>query len=386
MKVLTINCGSSTLKYRVVDADPDHPRGVALPWRADGAIERIGTDTTHGDALIGVVEELGARGLIEDLGAVGHRVVHGGNAFVSPVIVDDGVLQELEGMAGLAPLHNRPALDAVAAARRVLGPGLPAVAVFDTAFHHELPPRAAGYAIRQELADRHGVRRFGFHGLAHRWMSERFAARGEAATDAARLVTLQLGNGCSAAAIDQGRSIDTTMGLTPLEGLMMGTRSGDVDPGLVDFLAERERVAGNVVLGWLNHDSGLLGVSGRSADMRDLLDAEAAGDDRAGLAIDMFCYRVRKTIGAYDAALGGATAIVFGGGIGEHAPEVRQRICAGLEHRGVRLDLRRNEAAVGRESTISADGSSIRVEVLPVDEATPLALDTARLLAGRVSR
>ena len=401
MRVLTVNCGSSTLKYRVVDADPDHPPGEALPSQVDGAVERIGGGgssfslrdptgrtsheahpfATHGEAVSAVLEALSERGLLDDVVASGHRVVHGGDAFVSPVVVDDAVLEALEGLAGLAPLHNRPALDALTNARRVLGAGVPAIAVFDTAFHHGMPARAASYAIRAELARRHGIRRFGFHGLAHRWMSERFATLA-APTGATRLVTLQLGNGCSAAAIDRGRSIDTTMGLTPLEGLMMGTRSGDVDPGLVHFLAEREGIGSEVVLGWLNHDSGLLGVSGRGADMRDLLDAEAAGDDRAALAIDMFCYRVCKTIGAYDAALAGATAVVFGGGIGEHSPEVRSRICTGLEHRGLRLDSQRNNAAVGCESTISADGSSIRVEVLPVDEATPLALDTARLVRG----
>jgi acetate kinase len=399
VNVLTVNCGSSSLRFRAVDADPDHPAGEPLPWQLDGAAERIGKEgsaisftdrpegpergdrafATHEDATSAVLDALHERGLVDDLVATSHRVVHDGGTFVHPTIVDDEVMDALEGLTGLAPLHNRPALDAISTTRRALGPDVPAVAVFDTAFHHDLPSQAARYAIRPELADRHGVRRFGFHGLAHRWMSERFAVRA-GTTDPARLITLQLGNGCSAAAIDRGRSIDTTMGLTPLEGLMMGTRSGDVDPGLPHFLAERAGVDTGVVLGWLNHESGLLGVSGRSADMRDLLDAEAAGDERAALAIDMFCYRVRKAIGAYDAALGGATAVVFGGGIGEHAPEIRRRICAGLEHRGLRLDPQRNEAAVGRESTISADGSSIRVEVVPVDEATLLALDAARLL------
>jgi acetate kinase len=382
VKVLTVNCGSSTLKYRVVDADADHPPGVALPWLADGLVDGVGSDRSHGEALVELLGTLGSRGFLNGLDAVAYRVVHGGDAFVAPTVVDDRVLRELENVSGLAPLHNRPALEAVRAARRVLGADVAAVAVFDTAFHATLPSRAGGYAIRQELAHRHGIRRFGFHGLAHRWMSERFAARTGLATDVTRLVTLQLGNGCSAAAIDRGRSIDTTMGLTPLEGLMMGTRSGDVDPSLVDFLAEREGVDSGIVLEWLNHESGLLGVSGRSADMRDLLDAEAAGDDRAAVAIDMFCYRVRKTIGAYDAALGGATAVVFGGGIGEHAPEVRRRICSGLENRGLRLDAHRNEASIGREAPISAEGSSIHVEVIPVDEATLLALDTLRLLRG----
>jgi acetate kinase len=399
VNVLTVNCGSSSLKFRVVDADPDHPAGEPLPWQLDGVAERIGKEgsaisftdrpgsaeredrafATHEDAMTAVLDALHERDLVDDLVATSHRVVHGGGTFVHPTIVDDEVRDGLEGLTGLAPLHNQPALDVITTTRRALGPEVPTVAVFDTAFHHDLPSQAARYAIRPELADRHGVRRFGFHGLAHRCMSERFAVR-IGTTDPARLITLQLGNGCSAAAIDRGRSIDTTMGLTPLEGLMMGTRSGDVDPGLPHFLAEREGVDTGVVLGWLNHESGLLGVSGRSADMRDLLDAEAAGDERAALAIDIFCYRVRKTIGAYDAALGGSTAVVFGGGIGEHAPEIRRRICAGLEHRGLRLDPQRNDAAVGRESMISADGSSIRVEVVPVDEATLLALDAVRLL------
>lgn len=377
-----MNCGSSTLKYRVVEADDDHPPGVGLPWLADGVVDRIGGDTSHGDALVELLGTLGSHRLLDGLDAAAYRVVHGGDAFVGPTVVDDQVLSELEGVSGLAPLHNRPTLEAMRAARGVLGADVAAVAVFDTAFHATLPSRASRYAIRHELAERHGIRRFGFHGLAHRWMSERFAARAGVAVDTTRLVTLQLGNGCSAAAIDHGRSVDTTMGLTPLEGLMMGTRSGDVDPGLVHFLAEREDVDADVVLGWLNHESGLLGVSGRSPDMRDLFEAEVAGDERAALAIDMFCYRVRKTIGAYDAVLSGATAVVFGGGIGEHSPEIRRRICAGLEHRGLRLDPDRNEAAVGHEATISTDASPIRVDVLPVDEATPLVLDTVRILGG----
>ena len=381
MKILTINCGSSTLKYRLVDVEASHPRGTLLPSLVDDVVEGLGADRSYADAVAEMLEHVSGRAVL-GLDAIACRVVHGGDMFIEPTLVDDAVLRALEGLSGLAPLHNRPALEAMKATRSVLGADTPAVAVFDTAFHYGMPPRAAHYAVRRELAERHGIRRFGFHGLAHRWMSERFATRVGADPATTLLVTLQLGNGCSAAAIDGGRSIDTTMGLTPLEGLMMGTRSGDVDPYLVAFLAEEEGVGAERVIEWLNHDAGLLGVSGRSADMRDLLAAEAGGDERAALAVEMFCYRVRKVIGAYDAALGGASAIVFGGGIGERSPVVRSRICSGLEHLGVRVDMAGNESALGTEATISTDDSTLSVEVLPVDEGTLLAVDAARLLSA----
>jgi acetate kinase len=267
--------------------------------------------------------------------------------------------------------------------RAVLGPATPQVAVFDTAFHHDLPARAARYAIPNALARRHGIRRFGFHGMAHRWMSERYAVRCGVPLTATRLITLQLGNGCSAAAIDGGRSVDTSMGLTPLEGLMMATRSGDVDPALVGYLARREQVGVEQVEEWLNHESGVLGVSGRSRSLGALLDAGTDIDADTELAIEMFCYRARKYVGAYLAVLGGADAVVFGGGVGEHQPEIRRRICTGLEALGVVLDPDLNAAARGVEATISRDGSRVRVEVLPADEATVIAVDTARVVASQ---
>jgi acetate kinase len=401
MRVLAVNCGSSTLKFRVVNvADGDAP-GTPLPWTADGLVERIGSGASvlsmsdpdggyrkddrpiadHRGAMEAALALLQDAGQLDGLMAVGHRVVHGGDRFVAPTVVEGAVGAELERVSELAPLHNRPALDAMHAAGQILGPGHPTVAVFDTAYHHDMPARAARYAIPAELVDRYGIRRFGFHGLAHRWMAERYVARTGSDASSTRLITLQLGSGCSAAAVAGGRSIDTTMGLTPLEGLVMGTRSGDVDPALVPFLAERERVDAEAVLDRLNHASGLLGVSGRSADVRDLLAAERSGDQRAGLALEMFCYRIRKCIGAYGAALGGADAVVFGGGIGEHSPEVRARVCTGLENLGIVLDTVRNQAAVGVEATVSADGSLVGVEVLPVEEATIIARDTARTLA-----
>jgi acetate kinase len=254
------------------------------------------------------------------------------------------------------------------------------VATFDTAFHRTLPERASRYAIPLELADKHRIRRYGFHGLAHRYMTERYAAITATPLEQVKLVTLQLGNGCSATAIEGGRSVDTSMGFTPLEGLIMGTRSGDVDPSLAGILARREGVDIEEAEAWLNTRSGLLGVSGRSSDMRELLEAEANGDDRAALAVDMFCYRARKYVGAYLAALDGADAVVFGGGIGENAPPVRARICAGMEWCGLTLDEGRNARTVGCEGRISTDDSRVHAYVIQVNEAAVIARDTVRCL------
>jgi acetate kinase len=250
------------------------------------------------------------------------------------------------------------------------------VATFDTAFHRSLPERASRYAIPTELSERHDIRRYGFHGLAHRYIVERFSEIAATPVEEMKLITLQLGAGCSATAVDGGRSVDTSMGFTPLEGLMMGTRSGDLDPSLVGFLARGEEVSAEEVEGWLNTRSGLLGVSGHSGDMRELLEAEREGDLRASLAVDMFCYRVRKCIGAYLAVLDGADAIIFGGGIGENAPEVRARICAGLGWCGLLVDADRNAEAIGAETRISSDVSPLQAYVIPVDEASIIVRDT----------
>jgi acetate kinase len=254
------------------------------------------------------------------------------------------------------------------------------VAVFDTAFHYTLPESAFRYAIPLELADKHHIRRYGAHGIAHQYMAERYASlRGRPLTQT-RLITLQLGNGCSAAAVAGGRSVDTSMGLTPLEGLVMGTRSGDVDPSLPGFLARHEGVAIEEVEDWLNKRSGLLGVSGYSQDMRELLKAESQGDARAALAIELFCYRVRKYLGMYLAVLGGTDAIIFGGGIGEHAAAVRARICDGMAWCGLLLDAERNAHAVGFDARISADSATIEAYVVVVNEAALIARDTVRCL------
>ncbi len=402
MMVLCVNCGSSTLKFDVVEAGERESR--QFPRRAHGIVDKVGGAATleavveggdgvrtevsvadHHDAARWMLEWLESQSLLNSHGieAVGHRVVHGGHRFVEPVVIDDEVTDAIEEATELAPQHNEPSLQAVRASRTMLGWRVPMVAVFDTAFHHTMPQHAYHYAIAQELGERHHIRRYGFHGLAHRYMVERYADLSGTAVFDARLITLQLGNGCSATAVDRGCSVDTSMGLTPLEGLMMGTRSGDVDPSLVAFLVRGEGVDAAEVEEWLNNRSGLLGVSGLSADMRQLRAAEHEGDRAAALAIDMFCHRVKKYVGAYLNILGGAQAVVFGGGIGENAPSVRSRICAGMEWCGLRLDEDRNRAATGTEAQIASHDSTMDCYVIPVDEAALIARDTFRCLTDR---
>ena len=396
MRVLSVNCGSSTLKWALVEAGGEEPEGrvaEGVVRRVGGAGEidfRAGEERTrreadvsdHGAAVAHTVEWLEARRLRATVQAVGHRVVHGGERFSAPTVVDADVVAAIEEVSRLAPLHNRPALAAIAAVGQALGADLPAVATFDTAFHRTLPPEAGLYAIDPELAERHGVRRYGFHGLAHRSMAERCAAARGVAPEALDAVTLQLGNGCSATAVRAGRSVDTSMGFTPLEGLVMGTRSGDADPSLAGYLAEREGVGVDEVAGWLNRRSGLLGVSGETGDMGELLELAAGGHERAELAVAMFCHRVRRYVGAYLAVLGGADALVFGGGIGEHGAEVRRRVCAGLEWAGLELDPGRNAAPEGDAAALHRDGSRLEAYVVAVDEELVIARDAAARLGG----
>lgn len=400
MKVLAVNCGSSTLKFELHELDPDAGLAMEPPTRvAGGIVERIGGESLldfgagglelrearrvsdHGEAIGRVLEWLEVLGAVAGgARAVGHRVVHGGDRLAGPALIDADVLAAIAEASELAPLHNRPALEAIRAALERL-PGVPGVATFDTAFHRTIPERSYRYAIPVDLADRHRIRRYGFHGLAHRYMTERYAALTSTPIERTRLVTLQLGSGSSAAAVDGGRSVDTSMGFTPLEGLMMRTRSGDLDPAVVGFLARREGVGVDEVEGWLNHRSGLVGISGRpSGDVRELVEAELDGDPRAALALEMYCYRARKYVGAYLSALGGADAVVFGGGIGEHQPSVRARICAGLAWFGLTLDEERNAAAVGTEGRISADGATLQAFVIPVNEMAIIARDTLACL------
>jgi acetate kinase len=397
MKVLVLNCGSSSLKFQLIETEGDDAKDRTL---AKGLVEDTGgTAILHYEAegkkpvrdAIGAFQHRAAveralailtdpeNGVIpkkEEISAVGHRVVHGGERFQESVLIDDEVIEGIEENIALAPLHNPGNLQGYRAAKAVL-PDVPHVAVFDTSFHHSMPPEAYLYALPYSLYQRFGIRRFGFHGTSHRFVSGRLAARlgRDLADPDLRLITCHLGNGASACAIRGGRSIDTSMGFTPLEGLVMGTRCGDVDPAALLFVMGRDELNAAEASALMNKHSGLLGISGLSNDMRSLLEAEEKGNERAGLAIDVFCYRLRKYIGAYIAALGGVDAIAFAGGIGENAPAVRARTLQGLEALGLVVDAERNEAARGAEAEISPEGARSRIFVVPTNEELLIARD-----------
>jgi len=400
MRVLVFNCGSSTLKFKVIGLDENTPPGQEQRLTR-GIVERIGSKamlkfvdekgpclqeaasvTDHGSATQRVFDWLGTLGYLETGGVegVGYRVVHGGPHFLEPTLVDDRALEAIEAISNLALLHNHPSIETIRAAKIMLGSAIPMVAVFDTTFHSNMPERACRYPIPTELVEKHHIWRYGFHGIAHRYMVERYTVMTSTPVEKTRIITLQLGSGCSATAVQGGCSIDTSMGLTPLEGLMMGTRSGDVDPHLPGFLAQREGITLPEAEVLLNTKSGLLGVSGYSQDMRELLQREYDGDQDAALAVEMFCYRIKKQIGAYLAVLGGADAVIFGGGIGENSPPVRSRICTGMEWCGIAIDENRNNSMVGIEGKISTDDAKVKIYVIPIDEAVIIARDTVRLL------
>jgi acetate kinase len=389
--VLAVNCGSSSLKARLYEASAatERPLARALVERiggdavvttavADGAPRRESRAVPDHDAAVAaVVERLAALGLPK-AAAIGHRIVHGGTRYVAPTRIDDGVVAALTALEELAPLHNGPGVAGIRACRARFGSEIPMVAVFDTAFHATLPEVAWRYALPTALADRHAIRRYGFHGISYEYALARYAELTGRAADTVDMIALHLGNGASIAAIRGGRSVDTSMGFTPLEGLVMGTRSGDLDPAVVGVLAEREGVAVGEVERWLNERSGLLGLSGTSRDMRDLL-GRADTDPRARLAVDVFCHRARKYVGAYLATLGRVDALVFTGGIGEHAAPVRAAICAGLEAAGIVLDPAANIAARG-DARIDAPRSRVDVRVIAADEERMIARRTRALL------
>ena len=360
--------------------------GSSLTFRVGGDASTSSVSAPDHEAAVRLVlDRLAFAGFGGDDGpaAIGHRVVHGGAHFSGPALIGEEVMSIIDDLGELAPLHNGPAVAAIRAAGEAAGASIPMVAVFDTAFHRTIPEHASRYAIPEILAEKHGIRRYGFHGTAHRCMVERYATLTGEPVEDTRLITLQLGNGCSATAVDGGRSVETSMGFTPLEGLVMGTRSGSVDPALIPYLARRENLSAAEVETLLNRESGLLGVSGTSRDVRELLEAEERGDERAALALRMFCHAVRKHVGAYLAVLGGADAVVFGGGIGENAPSIRARICANMEWCGLELDLERN-ARVGTSGTrISSEDSKVHAYVIPVDEETAIAEETAYRLRHR---
>lgn len=409
MNVLVVNSGSSSLKFQVFSTDLERIKEYKDQRLCRGEVEGIGGEaiiTFHNQqgqdqkftaplrdlttALDYVVRYIASEksGVPEitstaDVQAVGHRVVHGGERFTESALIDDKVLKGIEDCIDLAPLHNPNNIKGILASRELFGSSIPQVAVFDTSFHHSMPEQASLYAIPYHLYRRHRIRRYGFHGTSHRYVAFRYRALRGLTREQTNIITLHLGNGCSAAAIRQGSSIDTSMGMTPLEGLVMGTRSGDLDPAIVNVIARKEGMSPSEVDTLLNTQSGLLGISGLTNDMRELqAELKEHEDRRVRLAIDIFCYRARKYIGAFLAALGGADAVVFTGGIGENSPEIRAQICEGMEWAGLKLDATRNQDTIGKESKISTDDSKLLAYAIPTDEELLIARDTVRVILG----
>ncbi len=411
MNVLVLNCGSSSLKFQIVDTDLEKIGNDDDKMLAKGLIERIGSQSLmtfqvmgkpavkmatplrdHRAAIFQLKkwlesDETKIPGLTsnEDIHAIGHRTVHGGERFKRSVLIDNEVIQGIEDCIDLAPLHNPANLKGIYAARELFGPVVPQVAIFDTAFHASMPQSHYLYAIPYQLYRRYKIRRYGFHGTSHRYIRYRYGKITGRTPEDTNIITIHLGNGASACAIKKGKSIDTSMGFTPLEGLMMGTRSGDIDPAIVEYLSHKEGATLDEVMATLNKRSGLLGVSGLTNDMRDLLEEiDEFHDRRALLAIDMFASRVKKYIGAYIAEMNGCDAICFTGGIGENSPEVRRQICANLENLGIEIDDILNQDAIrGKEMLISTK-SKIAIYVIPTNEELVMARDTVRCVMNAI--
>ena len=396
MNVLVINAGSSSLKYQLMDPDTntDYAKGLCERIGIDGRLthkipSRGYNETfdiampTHAEAIQAVLDALldGEHGVIKsvsEIDAVGHRVVHGGEAFAASVKIDDAVMKAIEACNPLAPLHNPANIIGIQACQKVM-PGVPMVAVFDTAFHQTMPPVAYTYALPKEYYEKDKVRRYGFHGTSHRYVTERAAAMLGRPIEELKLISCHLGNGSSVTAVKGGKSVDTSMGFTPLAGLPMGTRSGDLDAGILEYLMGRYDMNITEMVNILNKKSGVLGVSGVSSDFRDLDDAAAKGNDHAELAVEMFEYDVKKYIGAYAAAMGGVDAIIFTAGIGENSADMRVHMVEGLEFMGVKIDVEKNNCR-GKEIDVSAEGSKVHVLVIPTDEELMIAKDTAALV------
>jgi acetate kinase len=374
MSVLTLNCGSSSVKYSVYDEEQKK-------FVSRGAIERVGGPDCpdHTVAVERVLQAIPK----EDIRAVGHRVVHGGEKFRKSAPVTPELIKTVEEVAELAPLHNPPNLAGIRAAQKLL-PDVPHVAVFDTAFHQTMEPAAFVYPLPYEWYEKYGIRRYGFHGTSHLYVSARAAARLKRPLEELKIITLHVGNGASAAAVSGGKSVDTSMGFTPLEGLVMGTRCGWIDPAVPLYVMEREGQDTDEMDLALNKKSGLLGITGRFYDRRDILKNAEAGDERCRLAFDIEARSLKKTIGSYAACMGGLDAVVFTAGVGENAPSIREAALSGLEFLGIHLDPRRNQKAVGGQSEeiITTDDSPVKVLVIPTNEALVIAEDTLAILAG----
>jgi acetate kinase len=409
MNVLVLNCGSSTVKFQIIETDYELIKQDADRRLASGIIERVGgqaliTYQSEGRSkerraeplrdhraaidnilrwIVSQASDVGTISSLADIHAVGHRVVHGGEHFQASVGIDEDVIEGIEDCIELAPLHNPANLKGITAAKELLGEGMPQVAVFDTAFHSTMPETSYLYPIPYQLYRRHKIRRYGFHGTSHRYIAYRYRKMIGINREDVNIITLHLGNGCSACGIKKGASFITSMGFTPLEGLVMGTRSGTIDPSLIEYLSIKEGFSVSQIDTLLNKQSGLLGLSGLTSDMRELLEEEAENQDRRSrLAIDIFCRKVKHYIGAYFAELGGADAIVFAGGIGERSPQIRERACDGLQALGLVLDLAKNDAITEREGggEISTEVSRLRAYVIPTNEELLIARDTFRAL------
>lgn len=397
MNVLVINCGSSSLKFQLINAETEKVL-------AKGLCERIGIDgrltyqpaggekeksdlamPTHTEAIQFVIDALtnektGAVKSLDEIGAVGHRLVHGGEKFASSVVITDEVKKAVEECNDLAPLHNPANLIGVAACEKLM-PGTPMVAVFDTAFHQTMPEKAYMYGLPYEYYEKYKVRRYGFHGTSHSFVSKRAAEVMGKSYDEVKTIVCHLGNGSSVSAVLNGKCVDTSMGLTPLEGLVMGTRSGDIDPAIMEFIAKKENLDIEGVMEVLNKKSGVFGISGGlSSDFRDLTDAMNAGDKKAKIAMDVFSYRVAKYIGSYAAAMNGVDDIVFTAGIGENDDYVRQEVCKYLGYLGVDFDFEVNTGLRGKEAELTKEGSKVKVFVIPTNEELAIARETLALV------
>lgn len=408
MNILVLNCGSSSVKFQIIETDIERIENDTDKMLAKGLIERVGSQSIitfqadgqppfksaeplrdHKSALNYAIkwitsEESKIPGIMDlnDIHAIGHRCVHGAERFKKSVRIDNEVIEGIEDCIPLAPLHNPANLKGIHAAREIFGPSVPQVAIFDTSFHSTMPENSYLFAIPYQLYRRFKIRKYGFHGTSHRFIAYRYRKINNMERDEVNIISMHLGNGCSACAIKNGKSVDTSMGLTPMDGLIMGTRCGDIDPTVIEFLAHNEGISMDEVFSVLNKRSGLIGISGLTNDMRDLLEEEKEHNDRrATLAIDMFAHRIKKYIGFYLAEMNGANAICFTGGIGENSAEIRKRSLANLEFFGIKLDEDKNKMAFGgKEMKISSDDSKIDVYVIPTNEELLLARDTVRVV------
>ncbi len=401
MKILVLNCGSSSIKYQLFDMEKKEVltkggiekiglHGSFLKnHRNDGdKVKLVGEVIDHQagiEYILGVLvsKKHGAINELNEINAVGHRVVHGAEKFKNSVLITEEVIDNIEDCIDLAPLHNPPNLKGINAMKELL-PDVPQVAVFDTAFHQTMPDYAYTYAIPYSLYKKYGLRRYGFHGSSHRYVSVRACEILGVDFHKQKIITCHLGNGASITAIQNGKSIDTSMGLTPVEGLMMGTRSGDLDLGVLTHIINKEEISINAANTLINKHSGMLGVSGISSDMREIHNAATKGDKRAQLAIDMYCYRIKKYIGSYLAAMGGADTLVFTGGIGENATFIREAVCSNMEFLGISLDVIKNSTVHGSEGLIHNQNSKLKVLVVPTNEELIIAQDTLEIVGSRL--